>query len=247
MSGTFDARETLILRALVNSAGVSRDALSETVPEGTLVAIDRLLDRGVVRKSLGGNYYVSKTAKADVFLALGIDDRSHALIEVLPDTRTRKEVAFFNGVLDPLIYQPFLADGISGCREDYESVARSMQVGDLLLNYLTAPYSEWICLLRVSQPPYRSADTLRGAHGLPWRVPGEFIVALPAGSGLSRTEASDATHKLGGKAAMYRVSPRRVSPLAARVIITGIMDVHRRCGSLIPVLSPGPEYGDLFG
>jgi hypothetical protein len=143
-------------------------------------------------------------------------------------------------------YRLKLDDAIFGSRAKYENVVRGMRVGDPILGYLLAPYSEWVCILRLTRPPYRTADRLHDFDDLPRKVQGEFVATLPPGQGVPCLEAADEAHALGGKAAPYRDSPKQVNPVARGVIIRRMMEVYRLQGSMVPTVELGSEYGVLF-
>jgi hypothetical protein len=247
MPETYAEPERHLLLALLEAGSMSHDALEETVPVGTMSSLDGLIARGSVRRSIGGNFTIERLARDGVIAVLG--DDYHAPIpeiDVLPITHVRKEIAFYNGVMEESTYRLLRQDGICGCREEYGGVVRGMQENDLILHYVMEPYSEWLCIQRLRGRPYHSSGRLHDFTDLPWRLPCEFVVALPPGQGLGRVEAADAARLLGGKAATYRDSPKRVNPIAARVIITRLWETQKRIGSVIPTIVPGPEYGDLF-
>ncbi len=139
-----------------------------------------------------------------------------------------------------------LEDGLHGARERDRSTVEKMQPGDLLLIYITEPYSEWIGIQRATGAPFVTTAELHGHHDLPLRIPAEWVAALHPGSGIGRLEAADAAHHLGGHAAPHRHSPKRVDPTAGRVIVNSLFATHRRVGSVVPVAALGPEYDDLL-
>lgn len=245
-----DLKEALI-RVLLGSKGNTLDVLVGASGEdeaSVTVVIDELQREGLVRRSVGGNYYVPRDARARAYALVNEDAPSawDSAAETLPDLPPRDRPWFFNDTFNLETYRLKLEDAVCGARENYENIVRGMRVGDLILGYLMAPHSEWICILRIARPPWRSGERLHDFDDLPWKVQGEFLAALEPGFGIPRLDAADEAHALGGRAAPYRDAPKRVNPVAAGVIIRRIMEVHRRTGSAVQTVEPGPGLGDAF-
>ncbi len=250
MDDAVDTVEVAILTRLLEGSGLSPAALNERVtgsPGSVEQSVERLVGRGVIRRSVGGNLFVPRDQRPGVGRLLGIEPATPAdVIEVVPEAPPRDRPEFFNDVFDHATYMYKLEDSISGARSAYENTVRKMRVGDLILGYLMDPYSEWVCILRVAKAPYRTSEELHVFKDLPWKVCGEFIAALNPGDGIPRLEAADEARALGGKAAPYRDSPKRVNPVAAGVIIRGILESQRHHGSAVEVTDPGPGFLEMF-
>ena len=238
--------ETRILLALLESS-MSGEALLHEFGSGAPQHADSLADAGLIYRSARGNYAVTSAVHDKVIAALGSDAPTVPSVPVAQSRVPRGCVELFNGVCDAPTYSLMLRDGLHGARETDRAAVERIQPGDLLLGYVTEPYSEWVAVQRVTDWPFETEPRLHGHVDLPFRVPAEFIVALPVGKGFGRLEASDAAHASGGKAAPHRHSPKRVDPIGGRVIVRRLLELARHEPQATLVAPLGSEYERLFG
>jgi hypothetical protein len=183
--------ETLFFEDLVESK--SRPTATWGVIGNPLAGADELVRRALVHRSDRGIYKVTSRSRQDVLSLLGEDAPTAPVLELLSAARPRVgQFWFFNGVGDVETYQRMLEDGLHGARGCDRGTVEKMQPGDLLLIYITEPYSEWISIQRVTGAPFVTTPELHGHHELPLRVPAEWVAALQPGSGIGRLEAADA-------------------------------------------------------
>lgn len=235
-----------ILLALLDSA-MTRGDMEQTFGQGAIETADSLVERGLVHRSARGNYVVIDANREGATSALG----SHApvpRVRPLREDRTgRGYVEYFNGICDPpQTYELMLRDGLHGAREKERRVVEKIQPGDLLIDYVTQPYSEWVAVQRVVDWPFETDPRLHGHADLPFRIPADFIVALRPGRGFGRIEAADSAHANGGKAAQHRYSPRRIDPIAGRVMVRKLLEIARYEQPAAPVVPLGAEYEKLI-
>lgn len=246
MSTDLTQAERDVLLSVIDSS-VTADDLASAMGDGAVHVADTLVERGLVHRSSRGNYAVTSARRHDVLDLLGEDAPAVPVLEVLSSPKPRGYIEFFNGICDPPTYALMLRDGLHGAREADRGTVEKIQPGDLLLGYVTEPYSEWNAVQRVTGHPFRTDPRLHGHCDLPYRVPADFVVALRPGRGIGRLDAAEAAHALGGKAAPHRHSPERVDPIAARVILKALLEIAGREGSVVPVVELGTEYRELLG
>lgn len=244
MSDSLGSVEKRVLLVLLDAPLTIDDLVAEVGADAPTIA-DELVRRGFAHRSGRGNYLVPSAARPRVLEILGDDAPKPEQVELEYAGPPHKGIWVFNGVGTVETYRLMLHDGLYGSRESDAATVSRMQPGDLLLIYITEPYSEWVCIQRVTSRPFRTTPLLHGHSDLPLRTPAEFVVALTPGDGLGRLEAADMAHVLGGSAAPHRHSPKRVNQVAARVIVSHLVETNRRKGSAVPVVDLGPGYEGL--